>query len=684
MRPELTSQQGENQRKPKLPEKAGAQDFGDNFALNVARYLHDLRASEVLRPHQRSVFEDLLEFFNKGLRRGYIELPTGTGKTVLFVELSKALLGGETTSRKLRILVVTPTKDLVHQTLGRAGKRGYGRFAPDLKVGSFFSDTPLSEKDRESLASHDVTVTTYLSLLRLARMSIFRDAMPADHLSLAAELQRLYPNESLESIAVRQATTIKKVPTAQSVLDEYDVLIFDEAHHVFGQSVAAIVKSLPDTTVAIGLTATPDQSATRKLTEHFPEAIHSLGLSEAVELQILAPIVPLGIRSGVRVRGSNLYDQRGEFIDARIGSLSKNRMRNKLIVDTAKVLVGHGVGTIISCIAGDTAWHARYLAEELERRGVRAVAVHKDVSARERQQIYEQFEAGAIDVLTFVGVLSEGWDSTRAKAVIGARPTRSLIFSTQRMGRITRPGAVAFAIDILDEYEGNNPVLTMADVLERGDQAVGSVVGEVEEASAVHAVIASLQAVAPIMPVLPAQYQEFAESLEGLPELTRGVLVDEQQLTEWAVPSHFRKTHPGVTDEILAKLEEMTGTSLSKNARQGNLVLRAYKYRLVKELLYNLPTVELGKLFQDATGLRFIHPEGLTLLFSKKFPKVTVELVEELLEQLDIPVHWTLGRLTGAHYSSRLKVVKLYLEKDIAGWLGRALEGHFRENGSSD
>src|SRR6266496_1497383 len=134
----------------------------ENYAQGVERYIQRTASESVLRPHQLEVFADFQTFFANGLRRGYVELPTGTGKTVLFIELTKALLDVPEGVRKPKILVVTPTKDLVHQTLGRSGKKGYGRFASELRVGSFFSDSSPGEKRRAGW--DDATITTYRSL----------------------------------------------------------------------------------------------------------------------------------------------------------------------------------------------------------------------------------------------------------------------------------------------------------------------------------------------------------------------------------------------------------------------------------------------------------------------------------------------------------------------------------------
>ena len=104
---------------------------------------HKDGSEQVLRERQVTVFEDLRDFLEQGGTEGYVKLPTGVGKTVLFTELIEAL--------NLKTLVVVPTKLLVKQTT-----EAVEEFASDLEVGKIYS----SAKEY----GHQVTITTYDSL----------------------------------------------------------------------------------------------------------------------------------------------------------------------------------------------------------------------------------------------------------------------------------------------------------------------------------------------------------------------------------------------------------------------------------------------------------------------------------------------------------------------------------------
>lgn len=105
---------------------------------------HKDGSEQVLRERQVGVFEDLRDFLEQGGTEGYVKLPTGVGKTVLFTELIEAL--------DLRTLVVVPTKLLIKQT-----KEAIEEFASDLDIGRIYASA--KEYGRQ------VTITTYDSLV---------------------------------------------------------------------------------------------------------------------------------------------------------------------------------------------------------------------------------------------------------------------------------------------------------------------------------------------------------------------------------------------------------------------------------------------------------------------------------------------------------------------------------------
>lgn len=97
----------------------------------------------VLREKQMAVFIDIRNFLKEGGNEGYVEAPTGFGKTILFLEIVKAI--------DQKTLIVVPSRILIDQAYER-----FKQFNPDSDVGRVSSDyKELGKK---------VTITTYKSL----------------------------------------------------------------------------------------------------------------------------------------------------------------------------------------------------------------------------------------------------------------------------------------------------------------------------------------------------------------------------------------------------------------------------------------------------------------------------------------------------------------------------------------
>ncbi|MFH0936843.1 MAG: DEAD/DEAH box helicase [Candidatus Daviesbacteria bacterium] len=132
---------------------------------------------------QMNAFEALRLSLEGAATDGYIRLPTGSGKTVLFTEFVEAT--------DLRTLVVVPTRLLVRQT-----EEKFEQFAPSVETGKVHSDAKEWGKQ--------VTITTYSSFLR------------------GVENEKINPTD-------------------------YDLLILDEAHKSLSLRRIAAVQEFADT-----------------------------------------------------------------------------------------------------------------------------------------------------------------------------------------------------------------------------------------------------------------------------------------------------------------------------------------------------------------------------------------------------------------------------------------------------
>ncbi|MNH50340.1 ATP-dependent RNA helicase SrmB [compost metagenome] len=482
-----------------------SQSHSERYFRNLERYIADGQKDDVLYSYQKNIVNDTAKFLSSGERRGYIEAPTGTGKTVLFVTLAEAFGYQDVTPPK--ILVVTPTKDLVRQTQGGTkGDKGFAGFAPDLSVGTFYSDTPAGLRGLDA----QVTITTYASLAKLAAMPV-----TAEH-----------------------SDGSRRTKIVNQINERFDVIFLDEGHKALGSGSRRIIEDIADSTLIIGFTATPDYNTSRSLASLLPHLIHRLDLKEAIMLNMLSPVTPIALPAPATSAQDFIVGALGEYENKSLKQLIYNPARNRMVIDIATRLIQAGNTPIIACIPGDNTAHPYRIADQLSEQSitqpngstrlVRAVAVTSSIPAATRQKIYAQLENGEIDALTYVDVLTEGWDSQRANVIINARPTRSLVAARQRMGRILRTKAderPAIAIDIVDQVSSATaPQVSMADIFTLKEITSGTSVGTIAaaHAEATKATIDQLAATHGIIERVKNLYTEYAALLETLPLLARG------------------------------------------------------------------------------------------------------------------------------------------------------------------
>jgi superfamily II DNA or RNA helicase len=490
---------------PATPPTSPAPALDVRYLHNLERYMADGKKADILYEYQKAIIKDTAEFLRSGNHRGYIEAPTGTGKTVLFVTLAEAF--SYQVEKPPKILVVTPTKDLVRQTLGGSrGDKGFAGFAPHMSVGTFYSDTPAGMRGLDA----QVTITTYASLVKLASA----------------------PITTIDEQGERHTKLVNLVD------QHFDIIFLDEGHKALGASSRRIIDEINSDALIIGFTATPDYHASRSLESLLPALIHRLDLKEAIELNMLSSVIPIAIPAPTTIAQEFSISAFGEYENKSLKQLIHNTARNNMVVSIAAQLIQAGNTPIIACIPGDTMTHPHLVADLLSQqfvddengipRSIRVSAITSSISAAARQMIYAELEKGTIDALTYIDVLTEGWDSQRANVIINARPTRSLVAARQRTGRILRnkhDNRPALAIDIVDKIAANTPPqVSMADIFTLEKITNGSPIGDIDpiHKAAVQQSIETIFKQYGAVETIVNNYTIYAELLETLPHLTRG------------------------------------------------------------------------------------------------------------------------------------------------------------------
>jgi DNA repair protein RadD len=247
--------------------------------------------------------------------------------------------------------------------------------------------------------------------------------------------------------------TIQSLARRLHKLDQFDLIIFDEAHHCQAETWQKLLAAQPDARL-LGVSATPARLDGKGLGVEaggpFDDLVRGPDIAELAAGGYLSParcFVPeqrLNL-SGVRTRG-------GDYLAADLESVVNDRAIIGDVVDQYRRRADH-IAAIAFCVVN----HAEHVAEMFRNAGYPAACVHGKLPAPERDTLIAGLSDGSVEVLASCDLISEGLDVPAVGAVILLRPTKSLSLFLQQCGRGMRPAPGKDALVVLD-HVGNSLV----------------------------------------------------------------------------------------------------------------------------------------------------------------------------------------------------------------------------------
>lgn len=328
-----------------------------------------------LRDYQRAALDGARAQFRKGLRACLVELPTGTGKTVVFAEAARAAVekGG-------KVLVLAHRTELLEQAKKKLLAVGAG-----LRV------------EIEQAAS--------------------RASSSAD-------------------VVVASVQTLKGARLERWPVDAFSLVVVDEAHHATAATYRAILDHFVSARV-LGVTATPDRADAKKLGEIFPAFAHQLSMQAAIAQGYLVPLKLRTVRvDAINLR--DVKTSKGDFVEKDLVAALEGDEVLLEIAGPLPELAGDRPCVVFIAGVDNAHRLAKLLNDRTGRPGC-AVALDGTTEAEKRRITLARFERGAFQYLVNVGLFTEGFDSPRVACVAIARPTMSRGLFCQMIGRGTRP-----------------------------------------------------------------------------------------------------------------------------------------------------------------------------------------------------------------------------------------------------
>ncbi|WP_418851684.1 DEAD/DEAH box helicase [Prevotella sp.] len=370
-----------------------------------------------LYDYQREMIERIETAF-KSYRSVMVQMPTGTGKTILLAEVVKSekLKASEEKSEKLKVKnpcvwIVVHRRELVEQI-------------------------------KETLAKQlDSSLFTFPSSLKPSDSSLF--PFPSS----------LNPSDSslftFPSSLTPRVFSIQWLSRHYHELDERpSLIIIDEAHHAVAKTYKEVMDAYPEAK-KLGLTATPCRLNKHGFTDLFDVLLQSWSYNKFIAdgwlslydyMSVKADSLDQQMVFGLTKRGAD-----GDFSLREMSEKLDVRPSIERLCDTVMRYAPDKKGIVYAIDIK----HAEHIAEYYRERGLNAVAISSKTPAEERKYIIERFRNSndslkntncqvldsPIRILVNVDLFGEGFDCPDVEFIQLARPTLSLSKYLQQVGR---------------------------------------------------------------------------------------------------------------------------------------------------------------------------------------------------------------------------------------------------------
>ncbi len=338
----------------------------------------------MIRPYQADCVQAVIAAIAAGERQLYYQLPTGTGKTFVATEILRHYLIECDEFVYDQALFVIHRKELVEQTAA-----AFRRDLPEVDTG--------------------VIMATY-------------DDKYAD--IAVCTIQSLSPKRTEQVLGNRGRRLV----------------IIDEAHHCtndnsYGRFVRQVLEA-DDRNVVIGCTATPFRTL-GSMQDVLPSCVYIKTIEESQNEGYLCPTQWKPIHLDVDFTRVKIGQREGEKdYNAEQMADTLTPYLQTLVEKTVPLL-----GTRATVTFSPTIDQAERLASLYQQAGIASSYICADLtrmSKAERERRLVAWKAGEIQLMSNVGILTEGFDFPNIGAVVVARPTMAPGLYLQMIGRGTR------------------------------------------------------------------------------------------------------------------------------------------------------------------------------------------------------------------------------------------------------
>jgi superfamily II DNA or RNA helicase len=322
--------------------------------------------------YKNKIYEEWIQH-----RSVMLQMPTGTGKTVLFASIVRDIHEhGASLGRAFKALILVHREELVNQA----------------------SETLYSKYN----VAHGVIMAGALT-------------------------QAFYPTQiaSVQTLARRLHLWKEK---------GFDFIIIDEAHHALAESYKRICQTFENAKI-LGVTATPYRMSGESFSSMFEKLISSKKVSDFIDEGYLSKyeyysIAPTSAMQQI-IDKIDSYDIDGDYAIAAMSKALDNQHVQSRILDSYTKYANGKKGIVYTINKS----HNEHVCQMFQNAGFSAKAIDSGTPKGQRAQAISDFKGGKIKILCNVNIFSEGFDCPDVEFVQLARPTTSLSLYLQQVGR---------------------------------------------------------------------------------------------------------------------------------------------------------------------------------------------------------------------------------------------------------
>ncbi|KZT72830.1 P-loop containing nucleoside triphosphate hydrolase protein [Daedalea quercina L-15889] len=389
--------------------------------FSIYRRFYSVAADDlvVLRPYQEASIDACLNALKSGSSRIGVSLPTGSGKTTVFISLLNRITPPPENPRAKQALVVVNSIELARQTAAQA-KKLHPEWSVEIEQGG----------KHHASGDADLTVATYHTLLRGERLAKFSPG----------KLKAVIVDEAHHAAA----------PSYRRILSHFHPAIRNPEEGFQPPEIEHAI-------AVLGFSATFSRHDGLALGSIFEQIVYHRDFLEMIKEQWLCNVQFTCVRANIDLSQVTINSHTGDFNPTSLAHVINTPTINKLILQTWLDRASERKSTLVFCVS---LTHVQNLTEMFRQAGIDARYVYSRTPASERRVLIESFRKGEFPVLINCAVLTEGADIPNIDCVIVARPTRSRNVFAQMIGRGMRlsPGTDKEDCRVIDFVDSQNRV----------------------------------------------------------------------------------------------------------------------------------------------------------------------------------------------------------------------------------